>query len=74
MGNYYDVDKVESIGRKLRSKYDSLSSGEKLVMVLDRTIRKIAVDVSNAGEYDEFYGQYRMGYWLSYNLYAYTPV
>lgn len=74
MGTYYNPEKVEKHGVRVEKTPLGLPTVKyRLVMVLDRTTRKLAVDVTNRGEYQEFYGQYSMGLWLRYDLYDYDP-
>lgn len=71
MGKYYDVGKVKERGKKLVIQKDGKQPrfNGRIAMVLDRTVKVIAPDVTNPAEYQHFYGQYDAGYWLKYDVY-----
>jgi hypothetical protein len=77
MGTYYDVEKVEQKGRRIShypmNKPPTEGFYYRLVAVCDRLIFKLAADVTDPSEYDEFYGQYRRGMLVSFDLYDFSP-
>lgn len=73
MGTYLGVTKVEEIGTSMvPTKDQPVAFGTMLVMVLDNGLWKIAADVTNRREYDEFYASYAQGNWLQIRLYSLT--
>lgn len=78
MGKYYDAADVKARGTKV----SCCPSGNvitlpgftnRLVMILDNGLRKVAPDVSDPEEFKCFYDSYSTGMWLSYHLYDYQP-
>jgi len=75
MGTYYGANKVQELGRSTTSTTKELTGikeNERLIAVIGNGLYKIAPDVTEASEYDEFYGQYTHGYWLTFKLFVLT--
>jgi hypothetical protein len=73
MGTYLGVKAVEKIGiSMIPTKDQPMAFGTRLVMVLDKGLWKIAADVTNKREYDDFYASYALGHWLRIRLYSIT--
>lgn len=67
MGIYYSSSQVAKLGSVISGFQPTVNHS--LVMVLDNGVYKIAADVTNKAEYDEFYRQYSQGYFLDYRVY-----
>lgn len=73
MGTYYGVNAVEKLGTPMiPAPGQPLAFGTILVMVLDNGLYKVAVDVTDARDYKDFYESYAMGNWLRIRLYSLT--
>ena len=71
MGIYLGVTAVERLGTLIipMQSQPPVWPGHRLVMVLDNGLWKIAVDVTDRREYDDFYASYSKGNWLQIRLY-----
>jgi hypothetical protein len=74
MSQYYDVQSVEKNGVRVQRVGNIMPVyRNRLVAVLDRLMFKLAVDVTDEGEYQYFYKDYYSGAAVSFNLYDYDP-
>ena len=79
MSTYYEPQDVVTNGRKLNfgshanMLRDIRLTGERLVMVGDRGIFKVAADVTDSSEYDFFHSTELLMSFISYRFYAYSP-
>lgn len=72
MGTYYTKEQFD-VGTPVQvvgGKPFRPPAGKKLVMKLDRTTRVIYPDVTSPDDFEEFYSQYDMGYWITYQVRA----
>jgi hypothetical protein len=73
MGTYLGVNAVEKIGTPvIPTKDQPMTFGNMLIMVLDNGLWKVAADVTNKREYDDFYASYALGNWLQIRLFSLT--
>jgi hypothetical protein len=76
MGTYFNpADELPEVARPMQGcnfteLKAQLSPNERLFGLYDRGVFRIAVEIYNQAEFDEFYGQYRAGLFLDYNYYA----
>lgn len=71
MGTYFGVTCVESKGTLIigTERQPFILAGHRLIAILDNGLWRIAPDVTEKREYDEFYHDYGTGNWLSMKLY-----